>query len=77
MLTGQQIRAAAAALGWSLNDVADHSGVSWRTVQRMASANGVPPASAKNLHAVQLALEGAGVEFLFDGGAVGIRVRAG
>lgn len=68
MITGRQIRAGCALLGWNLRQLADKSGISWATVQRMQIENGVPGQSAKKLLAVQEALKAAGVEFIEDDG---------
>ena len=53
---------------------AANSGVGISTVQRMEGAEGVPSASARNLEAVQRALEAAGVEFT-NGDAPGVRLK--
>jgi ribosome-binding protein aMBF1 (putative translation factor) len=74
MLTSDQIRAARAILKWSAEDLARESGVAYSTIRRMEGADGIPSTSAKNLAAVQGALEQAGVEFT-DGDAPGVRLR--
>ncbi len=67
-------RAARALLRWSAQELAAKSGIGISTVQRMEGAEGVPPASSRNLEAVQRALEAAGVEFT-NGDAPGVRLR--
>lgn len=67
MLTAAQIRMALAALRWSREQLADRAGVHWATVQRAASAAGVPRMSAQNMGAVQAALEAAGCRFVPHG----------
>lgn len=67
MITGLQIRMAMAALRWSLDDLAEKSGVSWKTAQRAARPDGIPSTSAQNLDAIERALAGAGIDFS-DGG---------
>src|SRR3954451_16914560 len=56
MITADQIRAARALLRWSAKHLADKTGVSLNTIQRMEAAIGVPRGLAKNLEAVQEAL---------------------
>ncbi len=76
MLTSDQIRAARALVKWSAQELADNVGLGISTVQRMEGADGVPSSSAKNLAAVQTALEKAGVEFIAEnGGGAGVRLR--
>ncbi len=74
MLVAAQIRAARALLRWSAQKLADESGVSWTTIQRMESAEDVPSATARSLKAIQDALESAGVIFI-DAGEEGPGVR--
>ncbi len=75
MITGAQVRMAAAALRWSMSDIARESGLGWRTVQRLASVDGVPPGRATSLAAVQAAFERAGIQFQEpDNGGPGVRL---
>ena len=74
MITGSQIRMARACLRWTAKDLAERSGVSWATIQRMESADGVPSASGKNLEAVQRSLEAVGVEFT-NANMPGVRLK--
>ncbi len=62
------------ALRLTAQQLAEKSGVSWATIQRMEATDEVPTALAKNLEAVQHALEAGGVEFI-DGDAPGVRLR--
>jgi len=64
MLTGAQIRAARAALGWSTLVLAEKAGVASKTISRFEEANGVPPSRSSTLLDVKLALESAGIEFI-------------
>jgi transcriptional regulator with XRE-family HTH domain len=64
MLVAAQIRAARALIRWSAQKLADESGVSWTTIQRMESAADVPSAMARNLKSIQDTLENAGVIFI-------------
>ena len=63
MITGAQMRAARGLLRWSARELAEKSGISLPTVQRMESVERVPPSSAKSVDAIQKAMERAGVEF--------------
>ncbi len=64
MITAEQIRGGRALLRWSARHLADVSGVSWATVQRMEAANGVPPGRSTSLEQVQRTLERAGIIFI-------------
>ena len=76
MLTSDQVRAARALIRWSAQNLADESGVSWKTIQRMEAADGVPSATVKNLKAIQDTLENAGVIFIdADDEGPGVRLR--
>lgn len=77
MITSDQIRAARALVRWSAEDLAKASGVGLSTIRRMETAEGVPAASARNLAAIQKALETVGVQFIEqNGGGPGVRLRA-
>ena len=81
MGTGAQIRAARALIGWSATALAQRSGVSYPTIQRAESIDGIPRMQAPNLAAIQRALEEAGVVFLEDRelreGGPGVRLARG
>lgn len=64
MITAQQIRAARALLKWRAKDLAGHTGLTLRTIQRFESEFGVPDSRTKNLMIVRLVLERAGVDFI-------------
>jgi len=64
MLTGAQIRAARAALGWTVVVLAEKAGVASKTILRLEEVDGVPPSRSSTLMDVQSALEAAGIEFL-------------
>ena len=64
MIGGAQIRAARALLGWSAADLAERSGVTRFTIQRLEQHNGVPPSRSQTLEEIQRALESAGIEFI-------------
>jgi transcriptional regulator with XRE-family HTH domain len=63
MLTGAQIRAARAALGWSANYLAAKAGIALKTINRFEKVNGVPPSRSQTLIQIQNVLEAAGIEF--------------
>jgi transcriptional regulator with XRE-family HTH domain len=67
MITGPQIRAARALLGWTAADLAQHAKLGSATVQRAETAAGIPTTQATNLYAIQQALEAGGAVF-FDAG---------
>ena len=75
MLTSDQIRAARALLRWSAQNLADASGVSWKTIQRMEIVDGVPSATVRNLKTIQETLENAGVFFIDEDEELGPGVR--
>jgi len=65
MITGAQVRAAKALIGWSGNDLAKKAGVGLSTIRRIEGCDGLlEAASVKTLQAIQKALELGGVEFI-------------
>ncbi len=63
-------------LRWSAKQLAEHAGLSWPTIQRMESAQGVPSGLSKNLGLVQKTLEGEGVIFIDENDeGPGVRLR--
>lgn len=64
MITSAQIRAARGILNWSRKDLAEHSGVSFASMMRLESFEGVPASNFKTLESVKQAFEKAGVEFI-------------
>lgn len=81
MITGPQIRAARALVGWTAAKLAERSRLSVPTIQRAEQAADVPNMKTTNLLAVQRALEAAGVVFLDPGdtrdGGPGVRFTKG
>ena len=74
--TGSQLRAARNALAWSLEDLADISGVSIRTLIRYEAVDGIPPSRGGNLETIISTLESAGIEFIgTPDDAPGIRIH--
>ncbi|WP_203074632.1 helix-turn-helix domain-containing protein [Falsiroseomonas ponticola] len=75
MISAKQIKAARVFLEWEQRDLAERSGLSLPTIQRMEK-HGVERSSAANAMKVQTALEAAGVEFIAEnGGGAGVRLR--
>lgn len=76
MITGVQIRAARAALGWSANDLAEKASMAMKTISRIEQVEGVPPSRTSTLIEIKKTLEAAGIEFIGtpDDGP-GIRLR--
>jgi transcriptional regulator with XRE-family HTH domain len=65
MITGAQVRAAKALIGWSGNDLAKKADVGLSTIRRIEGCDGLlEEASIKTLQAIQKALELGGVEFI-------------
>ena len=64
MLVSEQIRAARAALKWTIDDLSNQAEVSVRTIKRIEAARGVPSANTQTLEAIRTALEAAGIEFI-------------
>ena len=76
MLSSCQIRAARALLGISAAELASQSKLTWRTIQRFESQEGIPPFRSNSLPRVKAALENAGVEFIGDPiDSPGVRLR--
>ena len=76
LLTGPQIRAARALIGWSAEDLSRQSFVSLRTIRRAELAEPHTTMTVANNSAVRRALESAGVEFIdANGGGPGLRLR--
>ena len=64
MITGSQIRAARGALRWSIQELADRSGVGVRTIKRLEIFDGIPPSRSSTLVDLRKTLEEAGIEFV-------------
>ena len=77
MITSAQIRAARGLLNWSRKDLAEHSGISFASMMRLESFDGVPASNFKTLEAIKNTFEAAGIEFIGtpDNGA-GIRWKS-
>ena len=80
MLTATQMRAARALVGMEQKALAEASGVSLPTIQRMEASNGVVRGVIESLMKVMAALEATGIEFINEGatstgGGRGVRLR--
>jgi transcriptional regulator with XRE-family HTH domain len=64
MATGRQLRAARAALGWTVAQLSEQSGVSRRTIERYEAAEGVPLQRGTTLATLVSSLEAGGVAFI-------------
>lgn len=74
MIDGDQMRAARALIGWKQQELADRSGLSFATIQRMET-QGTGKSSTDNVMSVQRALEAGGVQFIPEnGGGAGVRL---
>jgi predicted transcriptional regulator len=74
LISGRQLKAARAMVGWEQTDLAAKSGVAISTVRRMESFDGEVGARTSTLSLVKRALEKAGVEFLNDD-SPGVRLK--
>ena len=78
-MNGEQIRAARALLGWTAADLAEKSGVSYPTIQRLDATKGVATGRHETVEAIRKALETQGVQFLEAGQVAagpGVAMRA-
>lgn len=66
-MNGEQIRAARALVGWSANELAEASGVSYPTIQRLDATRGPVSGRFETVQAIRQALEAQGVQFLDSG----------
>jgi len=64
MITSAQIRAARGMLNWSRKDLAQSSGVSFASMMRLESFDGVPASNFKTLEAIKNTFENAGIQFV-------------
>ena len=81
MITAGQMRAARALLGWDQRALAELSGLSLPTIQRMEASEGVIRGNVNSLMKVIGALSSAGIELIGDGavsraGGRGVRLMA-
>lgn len=75
MISPKQVKAARLFLDWEQRDLAEASGLSLPTIQRMEKL-GMERSQAGNVQRVQQAMEKAGIEFIPEnGGGAGVRLR--
>jgi len=67
-ITGAQLRAARAFLGWSARDLAKRCGVSHSAIARAEKIDGPLSMQARNLNSIRGTLEKHGIEFLDSNG---------
>ena len=71
MITSAQMRAARALLGIDQRELAERSGLSLPTVQRMEASNGVVRGNVESLMKLVDALAANGIELIGEGAASG------
>lgn len=81
MLTAAQLRAARALLGIDQRELAQRSGLSLPTIQRMEASEGVIRGNVDSLMKLVEALAGAGIELIAEGaasngGGRGVRLKS-
>ena len=82
MITAPQLRASRALLGIDQRKLADLSGLSLPTIQRMEASDGVIRGNVDSLMKLVGALDSAGIELIAEGvvspqGGRGVRLKAG
>jgi transcriptional regulator with XRE-family HTH domain len=80
MITAAQLRASRALLGLDQRKLAELSGLSLPTIQRMEASDGVIRGNVDSLMKLTAALEAAGIELIADqaasnGGGRGVRLK--
>lgn len=64
MITGLQIRAARALLRWRAKELADASGKTVQTIQRLEKYDGLPAGHMETINSIYRALQEQGIEFI-------------
>ncbi|MDR5726775.1 MAG: helix-turn-helix transcriptional regulator [Terriglobia bacterium] len=80
MITASQLRAARALAGVDQRQLAERSGLSVPTIQRMEASNGLVRGNVDSLNKIIVALSAAGVELIDEGvasstGGRGVRLK--
>ncbi len=80
MISAGQLRAARALLGWDQRRLAEASGLSLPTIQRMEASEGVIRGNVESLMKLIAALNAAGIELIGEGavssgGGRGVRLK--
>ena len=68
MMTVEQLKMARAALGWSIQLLAEKSLVSVRTIKRIESEGMIEKVTPANMKLLRETLEAAGIEFIGEAG---------
>jgi transcriptional regulator with XRE-family HTH domain len=77
MITGTQIRSARAALRWTIEELAEKSGLGVRTIKRFEQFDGFPQSRTSTLVQLKTAFEAAGIDFIGTADdSPGIRLRS-
>lgn len=81
MITAPQLRAARALLGLDQRQLAEQSGLSLPTIQRMEASDGVIRGNVDSLMKLVAALDAAGIELIGEnatsgGGGRGVRLKS-
>ncbi len=63
-ITAEQIKAARAALGWTVNQIAAATGIGSATLKRYEAASGIPKSRKGHLGHLREHFEAAGIEFI-------------
>ena len=63
-IIGPQIRAARGALGWSIRELSEGTGIGSATLVRYEAVHGVPKSRKGHLEALKAHFESAGIEFI-------------
>ncbi len=66
-MNGEQIRAARALLGWTAHDLAEKSGVSYPTIQRLDATKGTVSGRFETVETIRRTLGAHGIQFLEAG----------
>jgi len=75
MMTVEQLKMARAALGWSIQTLADKSLVSVRTIKRIESEGMIEKVTPANMKLLRDTLQAAGIEFIGEvGDGPGVRL---
>ena len=75
MMTVEQLKMARAALGWSIQLLAEKSLVSVRTIKRIESEGMIEKVTPANMKLLRETLEAAGIEFIGEvGEGPGVRL---
>ena len=72
-MNATQCRMARSAMGWNIDELASHAGISRRTVMRFESGGSV---ASESVEAMRRAMVDAGASFIDRGGQTGVTVKA-